>query len=97
MKTTLNVFFNVLGFLLCVAGVVGGLYMGVWYGFIGGIIALVEACKATPIESTAVAFGAARVVFASALGGVTAAGLCALGMASFAFAYSLKPTRYFRW
>lgn len=97
MKTFGNLFFNVLGFLLCVAGVVGGLYMGVWYGFIGGIIAVIEACKATPIESTAVAFGVARVVFASTLGGVTAVGLWALGMTSFAFAYSLKPARYFRW
>jgi len=97
MKTIGNFFFNVLGFLLCAAGVVGGLYMGIWYGFIGGIIAVVEACKASPIESSGVAFGVARVIFASTLGGVTAFVLWGMGSASFVYAYSLKPARYFRW
>lgn len=97
MKTFLNIFFKVLGVLLCIAGVVGGLYMGVWYGLIGGVIATVEACKATPIESTGVAFGVARVLFAGVFGWLTAFGLWALGGMSFVYASTFKKAPYFRW
>ena len=57
-----------IGVLLMVAGIGAGLYFGVWWGFIGGIVSVLNAFKATPIESMPVALGIVRVVFAGVIG-----------------------------
>jgi len=54
--------------LTVILGLFFGLYVGVWWGLIGGIVQGVEACKATPIDSWELAFGAARVFLCSAAG-----------------------------
>ena len=63
---------DITGWLLIVIGVIAGLWVGVWWGFIGGIIQTVEAFRGTPIEASDVAFGIARIVFASLAGWGTA-------------------------
>ena len=61
-----------LGVLLIIAGIALGLYAGLWWAFIGGIIQVVDAVKATPVEGMDLALGIVRIVFAGAIGGITA-------------------------
>ena len=63
---------NVLGIILIIAGVAVGLYAGLWWAFIGGIVQIVDAVKATPVESMDLALGIVRVVFAGAIGTISA-------------------------
>ena len=56
------------GLLLIVVGVLAGLYFGLWWAFIGGIVGLVEAIKATDIMALDVAMSVARIVFAGLIG-----------------------------
>lgn len=58
----------ILGFLLILAGIVLGLYVGVWLMFVGGIIAIVDAVQADPVSGSAVAWGIVRIIFASFVG-----------------------------
>ena len=58
-----------LGILMIVAGVLFGVWAGLWWGFIGGIVQFIEGVKATPVEAMEVAFGIARVMFAGLIGG----------------------------
>jgi hypothetical protein len=56
------------GALLVVIGICFGLYIGIWWGFIGGIVAVVEAVKATEVIPSEIAYGVGRVVFCQLLG-----------------------------
>lgn len=56
------------GLLLIIVGVCLGVYVGVWWCFIGGIIAIIEACKSDPINSFDIATGIARIMFAGICG-----------------------------
>lgn len=57
-----------LGILLIIGGIALGLYAGVWWAFIGGIVQIVDAVKATPVEGLGIAYGIARIVFAGLIG-----------------------------
>jgi hypothetical protein len=59
------------GLATILIGIGVGLYFGFWWAFIGGIIDVVNAFKADDISALAVALGAAKVVFASAIGWVS--------------------------
>lgn len=61
-----------LGVLLFLLGVVLGLYVGVWWAFIGGIVQMVEASKADPIALFSIVIGFIRFVFAVFLGYLSA-------------------------
>jgi uncharacterized membrane protein len=54
-----------MGIVLVLAGIVLGVYVGVWVMFVGGIVAVVEAIKADPVNSLGIAWGIVRIVFAS--------------------------------
>lgn len=58
----------IFGIVLMVFGVVAGIYAGIWWAFIGGIIDVVDAFSAASVSATAVAFGVAKVVFAAPIG-----------------------------
>ena len=58
----------IFGLLLILAGIVLGFYVGGWLMFVGGIIQVIEALKATPIDSFEVAVGALKFVCSSAVG-----------------------------
>ncbi len=62
---------EILGLLICLAGVILGLYLGVWVCFIGGIVQVVEAVKATPVEALGIALGLLRVACSSFVGWLT--------------------------
>ena len=57
-----------IGILMVLGGIALGLYAGLWWAFIGGIVQIVDAVKATPVEALSLAFGIAKVVFAGAIG-----------------------------
>ena len=56
------------GMMLIVLGVCVGLYVGIWWGFIGGIVAVAEALKASEVVPYDVAYGIARIFFCQFLG-----------------------------
>lgn len=56
------------GMIFILGGVCLGLYLGLWLCFIGGIVQLVEACKADPVSAFGIAFGFVRIVIASFVG-----------------------------
>ena len=70
---------TIIGVVLFIFGIALGLYFGVWWGFIGGIVQVVEAFKAPDISAMQVAIGLLRW-WASSLIGI-GAGLipCAIG------------------
>lgn len=57
-----------IGLFLIVAGIAVGLYCGLWWAFIGGIIAVIEQIRAPHMEATTLAIGIARIVFAAFIG-----------------------------
>ena len=60
------------GIIMIVFGIALGVYAGLWWAFIGGIIQVVEAVKASPVEAMDLALGIVRIVFAGAIGVLTA-------------------------
>lgn len=63
---------SIIGLLLVAAGIVLGLYVGVWLMFIGGIVQIIQAVKAPEIVAMTVAIGVAKIVFAGISGGLSA-------------------------
>jgi hypothetical protein len=61
-----------LGVLLIIAGLALAAYVGVWLCFIGGIVQVVEAVKATPVSGLDIALGALRICGAGVAGVLTA-------------------------
>lgn len=61
---------KVLGYLIMIAGVVVGAWLTIWWGWVGGIVALIEAAKLTPVDSYGVAISLVRILFANVVGGV---------------------------
>lgn len=62
---------SALGLLLVIAGIAFGVYAGLWWAFIGGIVQFVDAVKATPVVALDIAMGIARVVCAGFIGVVS--------------------------
>jgi hypothetical protein len=72
---------TVLGVLLCVSGILLGLYVGVWLCLIGGIVQFVEGVKANPVNAWEIAFGIARFIGAGFCGVVSCCMLFVPGLA----------------
>jgi len=51
--------------VLFLALLAGAAYLGGWVLFIGGIVSIVEAFKATPVSGLGIAFGLLRVLVAA--------------------------------
>lgn len=68
---------------IVILAVVGGLYVGVWLMFIGGLIDIIEAIKAPVTEAMPLAIGVVKMFFAGVVGWVVAiAGFFLAGLAS---------------
>lgn len=63
----------ILAVALTLSAFAAGLYFGLWWAFIGGIVAILESMKSTPVDSLGVALGVARVMFAGIIGWCAAA------------------------
>lgn len=70
-----------IGILLIVGGIALGLYAGLWWAFVGGIMQIIAAVQATPIPGADIAWGIVKIVFAGAIGGISAFVLIVPGMA----------------
>ncbi len=65
---------KVAGIFLIIFGVLIGLYLGVWWAFIGGIIKVVTEIRAPELNAMGLAFGILRIFFAGFVGWIS--GLC---------------------
>ena len=74
---------KLIGILLIVAGVIFGIWLGVWVCFIGGIIHVIEQVRAPHIDATILALNIAKIVFAGFIGWVSAFALIFPGVAMF--------------
>lgn len=72
---------NVLGFLMIGAGVVCGVYFGVWWAFIGGIVDVIASIRAEELVAMNVAIGIAKFMLAGVIGFGTAVILVIPGVA----------------
>lgn len=59
---------GMLAIILIIIGVFLGLYVGVWYCFIGGIVDIIEQIRSADMSAVAVAIGITKVVFSGVLG-----------------------------
>lgn len=74
---------KILGVILMVIGVFVGLYLGIWWAFVGGIVDIVNEVKAVETSGLAIAIGAAKIVFFELIGGIPAVIVCGAGYLSF--------------
>jgi hypothetical protein len=63
----------ILGLDLMSVGVALGLYVGIWWAFIGGIVDVIREIRAPDLDAMNVAIGVAKVIFSSLIGYVAAA------------------------
>jgi uncharacterized membrane protein len=56
------------GLLIIIASVLGGIYIGVWVCFIGGIVDVITALQASPIDALGIAWGIFKFLIASVAG-----------------------------
>ena len=59
---------KLIGVLLILGGILFGLYMGLWVCFIGGIVQIIESCKADPVSGLGIALGILRFMVSSLVG-----------------------------
>lgn len=78
-KNTFKSILAIIGVVALICGVLFGVYMGIGWAFIGGIVQFVEAVKATPVEGLQVALGVARVFFCAVIGWVSGLIACIPG------------------
>lgn len=57
-----------IGLLMFVSGILFGLYAGIWWAFVGGIVDVIEAVRAVELSAMAVAIGVAKIFFAGLIG-----------------------------
>jgi len=62
----------ILGSAMALLGVALGLYVGIWWGFIGGIVDVIAAIRAPELVSMNVATGVAKIMFSGFLGWASA-------------------------
>ena len=58
------------GFILILAGIAFGLWAGVWWAFIGGIVDIINEVKSADVSALNIAIGVVKIVFAGAIGWV---------------------------
>ena len=61
-----------IGLLLVLVGIVFGVWAGLWWAFVGGIMQIVAAVQASPVPGADIAWGIVKIIFAGAIGGVSA-------------------------
>ena len=71
----------IIGLILIVGGIVFGLWAGVWWAFIGGIVNVIEAVRAPDLVAMNVAIGVAKMIFTPLIFWVAAATLMLPGYA----------------
>jgi len=72
---------QLIGLLMCVLGLLVGLYVGVWWAFIGGIVDVITEIRAADMSAINIAIGIAKVMFAGFFGYLSAIVLIIPGLA----------------
>tara|TARA_R110000824_G_scaffold526_4_gene3342 strand:+ start:4640 stop:4885 length:246 start_codon:yes stop_codon:yes gene_type:complete len=72
---------TLVGCVLILGGIAAGLYVGLWWAFIGGIVNVIEAIRSEELVAMDVAIGVCKIVFAGIIGWVSAAVLIVPGLA----------------
>lgn len=72
---------KIIGVILLLAGIGAGLYFGLWWAFIGGIVQVIEQIRAPELEALIVALGVAKILFAGLIGWVSGIICCLPGLA----------------
>ena len=62
----------IIGLILIIAGIVLGLYVGIWVCFIGGIVQVIDQIRAPELTATIVAWGIAKIFLAGLFGWLSA-------------------------
>ena len=63
---------EIFGVGLIMSGIVFGIWAGLWWAFVGGIMQIVGAVQASPLDAAAIAWGVVKIMFAGAIGGLSA-------------------------
>jgi hypothetical protein len=71
----------IIGLVLVVCGIALGLYAGVWWAFIGGIVDVITEIRAPELSALGIAIGVAKVLFAGLIGWLSALVLVLPGVA----------------
>jgi hypothetical protein len=58
----------ILGLIMIIAGVIIGVYIGVWLMFIKGLVQIIEGAKHEPVNAMWIALGIFRVIASSFVG-----------------------------
>ena len=73
-----------IGIALIIIVIIFGLWAGIWWAFIGGVVNLIEAIRAPELSTASVAVGVVKIVCSAFIGWIAAAlfitpGLVVLG------------------
>lgn len=66
---------SILALLFIIGGVFLGLYVGLWWAFIGGIVDLIHQCHNPDVNALHIAYDVVRILFANLIG-FGSAGIC---------------------
>lgn len=58
----------IIGVLLIVSGIAFGLWVGLWWAFVGGIIDIVNAVQTSPIPGESIAWGIVKILSSACIG-----------------------------
>lgn len=58
---------NMIGVIMICTGIIFGAYLGIWVGFVGGIIQIVNAFQMDPISGMEIGIGVLRIIFCELL------------------------------
>lgn len=71
---------SITGIVMVIFGIITGLYLGVWWAFIGGIVDCISVVKSDDFVPLDVALAVSRVMFSGLIGWASAAVLIVPGM-----------------
>lgn len=60
-----------MGVVLMLTGVLLGLYLGIWWAFVGGVIDIVESFSGQGVYALGLAIGLVKIMFSSLIGYVS--------------------------
>jgi hypothetical protein len=72
---------TLIGILLVVGGIAFGLWAGVWWALIGGIIQIINEVRAPELSAAVVAYGVAKIMLSGVIGWLASIVLLVPGMA----------------
>lgn len=69
----------IIGLGMILAGIILGLYIGIWICFIGGTVDIIEQIQASKLNAMAIAIGITKVFFAGLFGWLSGTVLVLIG------------------